>query len=199
MKAIVNHEYGPPSVLALEDVDVPVMRRDEVLVRVLAAAVNPGDWDVMHGTPYVLRLETGLRRPRNKVLGLAIAGRVEAVGSNASEFRPGDEVYAGIGTGGFAEFVCVPEGQSAPKPSNLTFEQAAAVPITGSPHSGSPRHRTGSARSQGLDQWCVRRRGHLRRADRQDLWRRRYRRLQDDERGPGSFDRCRPCDRLHPR
>ena len=134
MKAIVNHEYGPPSVLALEDVDVPVMRRDEVLVRVLAAAVNPGDWDVMHGTPYVLRLETGLRRPRNKVLGLAIAGRVEAVGSNASEFRPGDEVYAGIGTGGFAAFVCVPEGKLAPKPSNLTFEQAAAVPITGSPH-----------------------------------------------------------------
>jgi NADPH:quinone reductase-like Zn-dependent oxidoreductase len=131
MKAIVNHEYGPPGVLALEDVDVPVMRRDEVLVRVLAAAVNPGDWDVMHGTPYVLRLTTGLRRPRNKVLGLAIAGRVEAVGSNVSEFRPGDEVYAGIGTGGFAEYVCVPEGALAPKPSNLTFEQAAAVPITG--------------------------------------------------------------------
>ena len=72
MKAIVNHEYGPPGVLALEDVDVPVMRRDEVLVRVLAAAVNPGDWDVMHGTPYVLRLTTGLRRPRNKVLGLSL-------------------------------------------------------------------------------------------------------------------------------
>jgi NADPH:quinone reductase-like Zn-dependent oxidoreductase len=131
MKAIVNHEYGPPGVLALEDVDVPVIRRDEVLVRVLAAAVNPGDWDVMHGTPYVLRLATGLRRPRNKVLGLAVAGRVEAVGSNVTEFRPADEVYAGIGKGGFAEYACVPQDALAPKPSNLTFEQAAAVPVVG--------------------------------------------------------------------
>ena len=131
MKAIVNHEYGPPGVLALEDVDVPVMRRDEVLVRVLAAAVNPGDWDVMHGTPYVLRLTTGLRRPRNKVLGLAIAGRIEAVGSEVSESRPGDEVYAGIGKGGFGEYACAPQDTVAPKPSNLTFEQAAAVPVAG--------------------------------------------------------------------
>lgn len=131
MKAIVNHEYGPPGVLALEDVDVPVIRRDEVLVRVLAAAVNPGDWDVMHGTPYVLRLTTGLRRPRNRVLGLAVAGRVEAVGSKVSEFRPADEVYAGIGKGGFAEYACVPQDALAPKPANLTFEQAAAVPVAG--------------------------------------------------------------------
>jgi NADPH:quinone reductase-like Zn-dependent oxidoreductase len=131
MKAIVNHEYGPPGVLELEDVDTPGTRGDEVLVRVLGAAVNPGDWDVMHGTPYILRLTTGLRRPRNKVLGLAIAGRVEAVGSNVSEFRPGDEVYAGIGKGGFAEYACVPRDALAPKPSNLTFEQAAAVPVAG--------------------------------------------------------------------
>jgi NADPH:quinone reductase-like Zn-dependent oxidoreductase len=131
MKAIVNHEYGPPDVLRLEDVDTPVARGDEVLVRVLGAAVNPGDWDVMHGTPYVLRLTTGLRRPRNTVLGVAIAGRVEAVGSNVSKFRPGDEVYAGIGKGGFAEYACVREDALATKPSNLTFEQAAAVPITG--------------------------------------------------------------------
>jgi NADPH:quinone reductase-like Zn-dependent oxidoreductase len=127
MKAIVNHEYGPPGVLALEDVDMPVIRRDEVLVRVLAAAVNPGDWDVMHGTPYVLRLTTGLRRPRNKILGLAIAGLVEAVGSNVSKFRPADEVYAGLGKGGFAEYARVPQDALAPKPANLTFEQAAAV------------------------------------------------------------------------
>jgi NADPH:quinone reductase-like Zn-dependent oxidoreductase len=100
-------------------------------VRVLAAAVNPGDWDVMHGTPYVLRLTTGLRRPRNKVLGLAIAGRVEAVGSKVSTFRPGDEVYAEIGKGGFAEYACVPQDALALKPSNLTFEQAAAVPLAG--------------------------------------------------------------------
>jgi NADPH:quinone reductase-like Zn-dependent oxidoreductase len=131
MKAIVNHVYGPPGVLQLEDVDTPVTRGDEVLVRVLSAAVNPGDWDVLHGRPYVLRLTTGLRRPRNKVLGLAIAGRVEAVGGNVSEFGPGDEVYAGIGKGGFAEYACVPEAALAPKPANLTFEQAAAVPVAG--------------------------------------------------------------------
>ena len=131
MKAIVNHEYGPPSVLRLEEVDTPVAGGDEVLVRVLGAAVNPGDWDVLHGTPYVVRLTFGLRRPRNKVLGLAIAGRVEAVGSNVSEFRPGDAVYAGIGKGGFAEYACVPVVALAPKPSNLTFEQAAAVPVAG--------------------------------------------------------------------
>jgi NADPH:quinone reductase-like Zn-dependent oxidoreductase len=131
MKAIVNHEYGPPGVLELEDVDTPVAKGDEVLVRVLGAAVNPGDWDVMHGMPYVLRPMTGLRRPRNKVLGLAIAGRVEEVGSNVSEFQLGDEVYAGIGKGGFAEYACVSEDALAPKPSNLTFEQAAAVPVTG--------------------------------------------------------------------
>jgi NADPH:quinone reductase-like Zn-dependent oxidoreductase len=131
MKAVVNREYGPPGGLELEDVDTPIARGDEVLVRVLAAAVNPGDWDVMHGTPYVLRLTTGLRRPRNKVLGLSIAGRVEAVGSNVSKFRPGDEVYAEIGKGGFAEYASVPEDALALKPSNLTFEQAAAVPLTG--------------------------------------------------------------------
>ncbi len=131
MKAIVNHEYGPPGVLELEDIDTPVAKDDEVLVRVLGAGVNPGDWDVMHGMPYVLRPMTGLRRPRNKVLGLAIAGRVEAVGSNVSEFQLSDEVYAGIGKGGFAEYACVSEDALAPKPSNLTFEQAAAVPVTG--------------------------------------------------------------------
>ncbi len=131
MKAIVNHEYGLPGDLELEDVDRPAPRGDEALVQVLGAAVNPGDWDVMRGTPYVLRLTTGLRRPRNKVLGLAIAGRVEAVDSSISEFRPGDEVYAEIGKGGFAEYACVPERALAPKPSNLTFEQAAAVPVAG--------------------------------------------------------------------
>lgn len=131
MKAIVNHEYGSPDVLELEDVSMPVVKSDEVLVRVFAAAVNPGDWDIMHGTPYVLRLVTGLRKPRSKVLGLAMAGRVEEVGSNVSEVRVGDEVFGGVGKGGFAEYVCVPEGSLAPKPSGLTFEQAAAVPVAG--------------------------------------------------------------------
>ncbi len=131
MKAIVYHEYGLPDVLRLEDLEPPVAGRDAVLVRVHAAAVNPGDWDLVRGTPYVLRLATGLRRPRNRVLGLAVAGRVEAVGSDVSGVGPGDEVFAGIGRGGFAEYVCVPGMALAPKPASLTFEQAAAVPISG--------------------------------------------------------------------
>jgi NADPH:quinone reductase-like Zn-dependent oxidoreductase len=131
MKAIVNRAYGQPDVLKLDDVDPPVARDCEVLVQVHAAAINPGDWDVMRGTPYVLRLATGLRRPRNKILGLAVAGRVEAMGRDVKGFLPGDQVFAGIGRGGFAEYVCVPETALAPMPSNLTFEQAAAVPISG--------------------------------------------------------------------
>jgi NADPH:quinone reductase-like Zn-dependent oxidoreductase len=131
MKAIVYREYGPPDVLELEDVDRQVVKDEEVLVRVYGVAVNPGDWDLLNGTPYVLRPMVGLRRPRNKVLGLAVAGRVETVGSNTTRFQPGDEVYAGISEGGFAEYVCVSEDALALKPSNLTFEQAAAVPVAG--------------------------------------------------------------------
>ncbi|MBM4407151.1 MAG: NAD(P)-dependent alcohol dehydrogenase [Chloroflexi bacterium] len=131
MKAIVNDAYGLPGGLELRDVDTPAPRVNEVQVRVLAAAVNPGDWDLMHGTPYIVRLSTGLRRPRNTVLGLAIAGRVAAVGGSDSAFSPGDAVYAGIGHGGFAEYACVSVDRLAPMPSNLTFEQAAAVPIGG--------------------------------------------------------------------
>ncbi len=131
MKAIVYHEYGSPDVLHLEDIAQPVAGDGEVLVRVLAAAVNPGDWDVLQGTPYVLRPMTGVRRPKNKVLGLAVAGRVEAVGSKVSKFRPGDEVYGETRWGGFAEYACVSEDALAAKPSNLTFEQAAAVPVVG--------------------------------------------------------------------
>jgi NADPH:quinone reductase-like Zn-dependent oxidoreductase len=131
VKAIVYSEYGSPDVLALEGVDTPVVADDEALVRVLGVAVNPGDWELLRGTPYLLRLMTGLRRPRNRILGLAIAGRVVEIGSNVSKVGPGDEVYAGIRKGGFAEYVCVPEDSLALKPANLTFEQAAAVPVVG--------------------------------------------------------------------
>jgi NADPH:quinone reductase-like Zn-dependent oxidoreductase len=131
MKALVNREYGLPDVLSIEEVAKPVPSRKEALVRVVAASVNPGDWDLMQGTPYLLRLLTGIRRPRNAILGLAIAGRVEVVGADVSRVQVGDEVYAGIARGGFAEFASVSENALAPKPSNLTFEQAAAVPVAG--------------------------------------------------------------------
>ena len=130
VKAIVYREYGPPQdVLELAEIETPAAGDGDVLVRVQAASVNPGDWDLLNGQPYILRPAVGIRAPRNGILGLAIAGRVEAVGRNVTEFLPGDVVYAGIRRGGFAEYVAVPETTAAPMPASLTFEQAAAVPV----------------------------------------------------------------------
>lgn len=131
MRAAVYTEYGPPEMLAVEQIEKPSPADGELLVRVSACSVNSGDWDVLHGTPYLFRTSTGLRRPKNPVLGLAIAGWVEAISANATGFRIGDEVYAGIGKGGFAEFARLPADAAAPKPPSLTFEQAAAVPVAG--------------------------------------------------------------------
>ena len=132
MKAIVYHQYGPPDgVLEFADVDDPVAGEEEAVVQVLGAAVNPGDWFLLGGTPYILRFSSGLRRPRHEVLGLAVAGRVATVGAKVSEFQPGDEVYAEVNRGGFAQRVCVSQDALAPKPAGLSFEQAAAVPVVG--------------------------------------------------------------------
>jgi NADPH:quinone reductase-like Zn-dependent oxidoreductase len=130
MKAIVQDKYGsPPDVLELREIDKPVVKDDEVLVRVRAASVNPADWHYMRGLPYVMRPESGLRKPKARVLGRDISGQVEAVGKDVTRFRPGDEVFANVPTGGFAEYVGVLEDRLVPKPANLTFEQAAAVPL----------------------------------------------------------------------
>jgi NADPH:quinone reductase-like Zn-dependent oxidoreductase len=131
MRAIVYRRYGPPDVLELTELDRPTANAGEVLVQVVAAAVNPGDWDFMHGTPYILRPMIGLRRPRDPILGLAIAGRVEAAGTGATTFRVGDEVAAEVRRGGFAEFVSVPSPALVDKPARVTFEQAAAMPVVG--------------------------------------------------------------------
>jgi NADPH:quinone reductase-like Zn-dependent oxidoreductase len=129
MKAIVYHRYGTPDVLALEDVDVPVPQDNQVLIRIRAASVNPYDWHFITGTPYLMRLTAGgLRRPRQTIPGVDLAGQVEAVGRDVTRFRPGDEVYA-VRAGAFAEYVCAREDRVARKPTNLTFEQAAAVPL----------------------------------------------------------------------
>jgi NADPH:quinone reductase-like Zn-dependent oxidoreductase len=130
MRAVVRHKYGPPDVLRIEDVEKPAPADDEVLVRVRAASLNPLDWHYMRGAPYIVRAMTGLRRPKVARLGADLAGRVEAVGKSVTRFQPGDEVY-GMGRGAFAEYACVPESRLAPKPSRLTFEQAAAVPVAG--------------------------------------------------------------------
>ncbi|HEU4783614.1 MAG TPA: NAD(P)-dependent alcohol dehydrogenase [Ktedonobacterales bacterium] len=132
MKAIVQHTYGEPqAVLALQDIAKPVVNDDEVLVRVHAASVHIGDWILVRGVPYVLRLASGLRAPKNRVPGTDIAGTVESVGKNVTELRPGDEVF-GWCTGAFAEYACAGADHFVPKPANLTFEQAAAVGVSAS-------------------------------------------------------------------
>jgi NADPH:quinone reductase-like Zn-dependent oxidoreductase len=133
MKAIAQDTYGSADGLELRDVDKPVIGDDEVLVRVHAAGVDRGVWHVMTGLPYPIRLAGyGLRAPKNPVPGMDLAGTVEAVGTEVTRFRPGDEVF-GIGKGTFAEYARAPEDKLAPKPANLTFEQAAAVAVSGLP------------------------------------------------------------------
>jgi NADPH:quinone reductase-like Zn-dependent oxidoreductase len=129
MKAIVYHEYGAPDdVLDLQEVDKPVVKNGEVLVRVHAASVAAGDWHVVTGLPYIVRMMgNGLLKPKNRIPGQDMAGRVEAVGRDAKQFQPGDEVFGEINGGAYAEYVCVSEDDIVPKPANLTFEQAAAV------------------------------------------------------------------------
>src|SRR5918912_854069 len=132
MKAIVQDEYGSPDVLELRDIDIPEINDDEVLVRVHAAGVGRDVWHVMAGLPYPIRLAGyGFRAPKNPVIGSDVSGVVEAVGKNVSRFQPGDEVF-GIGKGSYAEYALAREDRLAPKPANLTFEQAAVVAISGS-------------------------------------------------------------------
>ncbi len=131
MKALVQHAYGSPDHLRLEEVETPTPRADEVLVRVRAASVNHADVALTLGEPLVMRLALGLRRPRVRIRGRDVAGVVESVGRDVTRFRPGDEVFAESTTGTFAEYTRVPERRLARKPENLTFEQAAAVPLAG--------------------------------------------------------------------
>lgn len=130
MKAIVQDTYGSPDVLELRDIDKPVVGDHDVLVRVHAAGVDPGVWHLMTGLPYLVRIMGfGLRKPKARVRGMDVAGRVEAVGKGVTQFQPGDEVF-GTCYGSFAEYACAEEDRLARKPANLTFEQAAAVPIS---------------------------------------------------------------------
>jgi NADPH:quinone reductase-like Zn-dependent oxidoreductase len=130
MKAIVFHNYGSPDVLKLEEVQKPTPGDDEVLIKVRAASLNAGDWHVLRGELLHRLAGTGLLKPKNKILGDDVAGRVEAVGVNVKEFQPGDEVFGTCNYGAYAEYVCVPKSDwLALKPANISFEQAAAVPI----------------------------------------------------------------------
>lgn len=128
MKAIVYHEYGAPSVLRCEDIERPVPGDGEVLLKVYAASLNPYDWHFMRGEPYAIRLMAGLGKPKNKRLGADVAGIVDAVGRNVTQFKPGDAVY-GVCQGAFAEFACTAETKLVKKPEAVSFEHAASIPI----------------------------------------------------------------------
>jgi NADPH:quinone reductase-like Zn-dependent oxidoreductase len=132
MKAFIWERYGPPETLRMAEVETPVPDADEVLVKVLATSVNAADWHSLRGKPLFSRATLGILRPKHRILGGDVAGTVEAVGSGVTQFRPGDEVYANLldhGYGGFAEYVSVPVGVMSSKPANLSFEEAAAVPM----------------------------------------------------------------------
>ncbi|MFC1997564.1 NAD(P)-dependent alcohol dehydrogenase [Chloroflexota bacterium] len=131
MKAIIYTKYGPPDVLHLEEVKKPIPGDDEVLVKICAAAVNPLDWHFMRAVPFLMRFVSGLLKPKNKILGADIAGKIEAIGTNIKQFKAGDEVYGDISSGGFAEYVCVTADKLVLKPANLSFDEAAAVPVAG--------------------------------------------------------------------
>ena len=132
MKAFIREKYGPPETLRMAEVEKPAPTADEVLVKVLGISVNPADWHSMRGKPLFSRATLGLRRPKHRILGVDIAGQVEAVGSSVIQFKDGDEIYANLldhGYGGFAEYVSVPVDVMSLKPANLSFEEAAAVPM----------------------------------------------------------------------
>jgi NADPH:quinone reductase-like Zn-dependent oxidoreductase len=130
MQAITQDKYGPAAVLRAQDIDKPQIGDREVLVHVRAAGVNIADWAIMSGLPYIARPVYGLRKPKHAVRGTDVAGTVEAIGSAVTRFNPGDEVF-GWADGSFAVYAAAPESKLALKPTNLTFEQAAAIPMAG--------------------------------------------------------------------
>lgn len=131
MKAIVCTQYGPPDLLLFKDVATPVPKDNEVLIKLCAAAVNPLDWRLMRGKPWFVRIFFGLLKPKFEIPGSDIAGRVEVAGRDVTQFQPGDEVFGakGFAGGGFAEYVCAVEDELTLKPANISFEEAAAVPV----------------------------------------------------------------------
>jgi hypothetical protein len=200
MKAFIYDKYGPPQTLRMAEAGKPAPDAGEVLVKVRAVSVNAADWHSMRGKPLFSRATLGLLRPEHQILGVDIAGQVEAVGSGVTQFKPGDEVYANLlyhGYGGFAEYVSVPAGVMSLKPANLSFEEAAAGPMAAVPPSRPSLPRRNPARAEGPDQWRFRRHRHLCGPDRQVIRGRGDRRDQPPEHRPGPFARRRSRRRLH--
>ncbi len=134
MKAIVLSKYGSPNNLQLKEVDQPVAKDNEVLIKLKATSINSWDLDIIYGSQFIIKLLHGLTKPKLTILGCDISGVIESVGKNANKFKPGDEVFGDIsasGWGGFAEYVCADEEALKKKPSFLTFEEAAALPQAG--------------------------------------------------------------------
>ncbi|MCX6567814.1 MAG: NAD(P)-dependent alcohol dehydrogenase [Candidatus Aminicenantes bacterium] len=130
MKAMVYTRFGPPDVLRLQEVDKPIPKDNEILIKVHAASVNAYDWRHLRADPFLIRfMGAGLLKPKHKILGADIAGQIESVGGDVKQFQPGDEVFGDGGYGGFAEYACVDENRFVLKPADLTFEEAAAVPM----------------------------------------------------------------------
>jgi NADPH:quinone reductase-like Zn-dependent oxidoreductase len=185
MKAIVYYNYGSPDVLQREEIEKPAAGDNEVLIKVRAASVNPYDWHFMRGTPYIVRIPAGLRKPKNTRLGVDVTGQVEALGRNVTQFKPGDEVF-GMCQGAFAEYACASESAVAMKPDNVTFELAAAVPIAGFTALQGLRDKGKIQPGQNSG-----RRGYVRCADCQIVWRGCDRRMQHAECGHGAIHRRR--------
>jgi NADPH:quinone reductase-like Zn-dependent oxidoreductase len=152
MKAFIYERYGPPETLRMAEVDKPSPEAGAVLVKVLAVSVNAADWHVLRGKPLFSRATLGLLRPRQQILGVDVAGRVEAVGGGVTGFKAGDEVYANLldhGYGGFADYVSVPVDVMSLKPASLSFEEAAAVPMAATTAlQGLGRHETSKPASR---------------------------------------------------
>ncbi len=173
MRAAVQRRYGPPAVLQVAEIERPLPGRGDVLVQVVAASVHPGDYFVMTGEPYVVRLVFGLRRPRHGIPGRDLAGVVAAVGKDVTDLQPGDEVFGWSTAGTLAEYACVPADNLVSVPANLSVVEAAAVPTSAmTALQASARHRTRATGPDGADHGRVGRRGLLRRTDRQGVRRR---------------------------
>ncbi len=182
MRAVVQDAYGDSEVLRAAEVPVPrALRAHEVLVRVHAAGLDRGTWHLMTGTPYAVRLATGLRRPRQPIPGLDLSGTVVAVGAAVTGFSQGDEVY-GIGAGTFAEYAVAREAKLTRKPHSLTHEQAATVAVSGADRApGGRRHRRGAGRPARAGHRRLGRRRQLRSPDRRSRRSRGDRGLQRGE------------------
>ena len=181
MKAIVYHEYGSADVLRFEKIEKLLPNDNQVLIKVRAAAVNPLDWHYMRGTPYLMRMDAGLRKPKDMRLGVDLAGEVVAVGSSVTHFKPGDEVF-GVGDGAFAEYVACFREQSRAETSRRHVRAGGGRAGRGIDRAAGPsRQGAYSAGAEGSDQRRIGRRGDVRRADRQIVRRGGHRRVQHAE------------------